>query len=114
MSSNAYGLVTFDLKSVQKIKNVAIAYSSDFYGLPAPGELDVAYSTDNSTWTSFVNTGAVFNNDMNSVHIYNTVFTLPETYARYVKLKIHCSNDDGGNWFFISEVKFQCIFRGFR
>ena len=53
----------------------------------------------------------MFNNDMSSVHIYNTVFALPETQARYVQLKIHCRNDDVGNWFFISEVKFN-VFTG--
>jgi hypothetical protein len=109
-----YGIVTFDLKSVKKVKSVAIAYSAGAYCIPAPGELDAAFSTDGTNFTTMVDTGAVFNNnngDMNTPQIYNTTFALPETQARYVKLKIHCRDDNGGNWIFISEVKFN-VFTG--
>jgi hypothetical protein len=105
----AYGIVTFDLKSIQMVKNVAIVYSAGYAGMPAPGQLDAAFSTD-GTFPDFVNTGAVFNNnngDMNTPQIYNTVFTLPQTQTRYVKLRIHCRDEDRGNWMFISEVKFN-------
>jgi hypothetical protein len=103
----AYGIVTFDLKSVMKVKNVAIAYCSDYAGMPSPGALEAAFSTDGTTFTTMADVGAVFSNDMNTPQIYNTVFALPQTQARYVKLKIHCRDDDPGNWIFISEVKFN-------
>jgi hypothetical protein len=106
----SYGIVTFDLKSAKKVKNVAIVYSAGAYRMPAPGGLEAAFSTDGTTFSTMTDTGAVFNNndgDMNSPRIYNTVFALPETQARYVKLKINCRDNDGGNWIFIAEVKFN-------
>jgi hypothetical protein len=109
-SSNPYGIVTFDLKSVQKVKNVQIAYNAAYAGKPAPGALEVAFSTDGTTYTTMTDVGAVFNNnngDMNTPHIYNTIFALPKTDARYVKLKIHCRNDNLANWIYIGEVKFN-------
>jgi len=102
-----YGLITFDLKSVQKVRNVAIAYSSDYADMPAPDALEVAFSTDGTTYSTMADTGAVFSNDMNSPQIFNTVFDLPDTDAQYVQLKIHCRDDNGSNWIFISEVKFN-------
>ena len=107
----AYGLITFDLKSVKKVKSVAIAYSAGYAGMPAPDKLEAAFSTDGTTFTTMADTGAVFSNDTTTPHIYNTVFDLPETQARYVQLKIHCRGDVPGNWIFISEVKFN-VFTG--
>jgi hypothetical protein len=106
-----YALITFDLKSVKKVKNVAIAYSAGYAGMPAPDKLEVAFSTNGTTFTTMVDTNAVFSNDTTAPHIYNTVFALPETQARYVQLKIHCRGDVPGNWIFISEVKFN-VFTG--
>jgi hypothetical protein len=108
----AYALITFDLGLIQRVKNVGIVYLSQFYNMPSPGGIEVAYSTDNINYSSFVDTGAEFLN-RTEVTICKSVFDLPDTDARYVKLKIKCADDDAGNWFFISEVKFNTYLSDF-
>ncbi len=107
----AYALITFDLKSIVKVKNVAIVYcawpSTPPSGVRVPGGLEAAFSTNGTTFSTMTDVGAVFSDNASELEIFNTTFALPETQARYVKLKIRCYNNDPANWLYIAEVKFN-------
>jgi hypothetical protein len=111
----AYAIITFDLKSVIKVKNVAITYcawpSTPPSGVRVPGGFDVAFSTDGTNFTSFQNTGAVFDDNSVKQTVFTTTFDLPQTNAQYVKLKVRCMNDDPANWLYLAEFKFN-VFTG--
>ncbi|MEN6383960.1 MAG: discoidin domain-containing protein [Phycisphaerales bacterium] len=113
----AYAIITFDLKSAIKVKNVAITYcawpSDPPSGVNVPGGFDVAYSTTGGTndFSPFQNANAVFLDDSEKQTVFTTTFDLPQTNARYVKLKVHCMDDDPTNWLYLAEFKFN-VFTG--
>ena len=104
----AYAIVTFDLKSIMKVKNVAIVYCAcPGTGIRVPGGLEAAFSTDGTTYSTMADVGAVFSDNESESEIFNTTFALPETQAQYVKLKIRCYDSNSANWLYIAEVKFN-------
>lgn len=114
----AYGIITFDLKSSKLIKNVAVTYGlyphdDPAKGIEAPENVEVAFSTNGTTFTSYQTTVGDINNNSGGEHlVFTTVLGVPTpTNARYVKVKINCQDNNPNFWLYIAEVKFN-VFAG--
>jgi hypothetical protein len=103
ISAPAYADITFDLESVKDINTIDILHAglqSDVY----PGMFNVSYSTDNVTFTADANNYEAY---LGSGLIATSHLEVNAKSARYVKLRVHCRDNEPNKGFYLSEVEFN-------
>ena len=99
----AYAEITFDFGYAKDVNSVDIWHTAADIG-DAPGNIELSYSTDGTTFT----TPVVYQPyTIGNVRAHTRINVSPAVHARYVKLVVRCIDDDPGNWFFLTEVEFN-------
>ena len=99
----AYAEITFDFGYAKDVNSVDIWHTAADIG-DAPGNIELSYSTDGTTFT----TPVVYQPyTIGNVRAHTRINVSPAVHARYVKLVVRCIDDDPDNWFFLSEVEFN-------
>ncbi|AQQ71969.1 F5/8 type C domain protein [Limihaloglobus sulfuriphilus] len=96
----AYAEITFDFGYVKDVSTIDIYYAAGTY---PPGDFEISYSDDNETFSTPQVYPPYIGGPISRTHIANET----PVAARYVKLIVHCIDDDPGKWFFLSEVEFN-------
>ena len=99
----AYAEITFDFGYAKDVNSVDIWHTSVTNYL-APGNIELSYSTDGTTYTTPV---VYLPYTIGYVRAHTRIDVSPAVHARYVKLVVRCIDDDPDNWFFLSEVMFN-------